>query len=199
MWIKLKLKDCSFALKCDWNGKLTFEGFSFWIQEFSSLSDSIFRVIICLHCQELVKMWRRINFFGINSHLLKNLPLTGPGFKMKNLYWTSQTPTKRYLNTPRSPEHESTSLWAALLSNETQPHYVRFVTVPSLTLWNCWMGRHCRGPWPILFWTPNLPKACCWTTSRKQASLSTWTLGHGTSPSTMTDATLSRCYSTALR
>lgn len=82
---------------------------------------------------------------------------------------------------------------------QTQPDYVCFVTAPSLTLWNCWMGRRCRGPWPILFWRPNLPKACCWTTSRRQVSLSTWTPGHGTSPSTMTAATWSRCYSTALR
>lgn len=39
-------------------------------------------------------------FFLIDSLLLKNLPLTGPGFKIKDLYWTSQTAAKCYLNTP---------------------------------------------------------------------------------------------------
>lgn len=76
---------------------------------------------------------------------------------------------------------------------------VCFVIATSLTLWSCWMVKRCRGPWPILSPTPKLPKACCWTTSRKQDSLSTWTPGHGTLPSTMMGATWSRCYSTALR
>lgn len=76
--------------------------------------------------------------------------------------------------------------------------YCCCLIVFSSTLWNCWTGRRCPGPWLIPSQLPKLPKACCWAASKKQASLSTWTLAPGTWLSTTMDATWSKCYSTAL-
>lgn len=88
-------------------------------------------------------------------------------------------------------------LWIPVLLVPIRWH-CRCLIVSSSTLWNCWMGRRCPGPWLIPSRPPKLPKACCWAASKKQVSSSTWTLAPGTSPSTTTDATWSKCYSTAL-